>query len=80
VNYVVSAPRSESDLTPLTDEQWQTLSDRIGFSRIDLSKTTVADAMNIQRGGREIWIDLLACVLMLMTAEIFLSRLWSNVN
>ena len=78
VNYVVAAPRVDSDLTSLTVEQWQTLSKRIGFHRVDLATTTVAEAMNIQRGGREIWIDLVGALLVLMTAEMLLSRLWSN--
>jgi hypothetical protein len=74
VNFVVHASHGDSDLTPLTESQWRTLADRVGFSRVDLSNTTVADAINLQRGGREIWIDLIAGVVLLMMIEMVLSR------
>lgn len=77
LNYVVSAGRSESDLTPLTDEQWHTMADRVGFDRVDLAQSTVAAAIDSRRGGREIWIDLVGGVLGLMMLEMMVSRWWS---
>ncbi len=77
LNYVVSAGHADSDLTPLTDTQWAAVASRIGFDRVDLSLTTLADAIDVQRGGREIWIDLLGAILLLMVFETVLSRWWS---
>lgn len=77
--YVVSAGHYESDLTPLTDIQWRTLAKRVRFSRVNLGKSTVADAISNQRGGREIWIDLLGGVLLLIMIEGVLSKHWSVV-
>jgi hypothetical protein len=78
LSFVVNVGHGDSDLTPLTDDQWRTLVDRIGFERVDLSHTTVAAAIDSQRGGREIWIELLGGVLGLMMIEMMLSRWWSR--
>jgi hypothetical protein len=77
LNYVVSTGHGDSDLTTLTDAQWKTMADHLGLDRVDLSHTTVATAIDNQRGGREIWIDLLAAVLGLMMLEMLLSRWWT---
>jgi hypothetical protein len=77
LTYVVSAYRADSDLTPLTPEQSEALASRISMDRVDLTKTTVAQALDTQRGGREIWIELLGGVLLLMTIEMLVSRWWS---
>jgi hypothetical protein len=77
LNFVVNPGHAGSDLTPLTSEQWKTLENRGSFNRVNLAKTTVAAAVDNQRGGREIWIDLLGGVLGLMTLEMLLSRWWS---
>jgi hypothetical protein len=77
-SFVVNAGRNGSDLTPVSQEQWKTLADRVGFERVDLSRITVANAIDNQRGGREIWIDLLGGVLVLMLVELMLSRWWST--
>jgi hypothetical protein len=77
LSFVVNTGRMESDLTPLSDDQWKVMSDRVGFERVDLSHTTVAAAIDSQRGGREIWIELLGGVLGLMMIEMVLSRVWS---
>ena len=76
-SFTVMPARRESDLTPLTEDQWRTLTGRVGFERVDLARTTVASAVDRQRGGREIWIDLIGCVLLLMTIEMMFSRYWS---
>jgi hypothetical protein len=77
INYVVNLGHAESDLTTLTEDQWRTLSELAGFDRVDLSRTTVAAAIENQRGGREIWIELIGGVLGLMIVEMMLSRWWS---
>jgi hypothetical protein len=77
LSYVVNSGHADADLSPLTEEQWRSLADRLNFDRLDLSQTTVAAALDIQRDGREIWIDLLGGVLLLMSVETVLSRRWS---
>jgi hypothetical protein len=77
-NYVVRAGHGDSDITPLTETQWTTLADRVGFERLDLSTSTITDAIARQRGGREIWIDLIGAVVTLMMMEMLLSRMWSQ--
>jgi Aerotolerance regulator N-terminal/von Willebrand factor type A domain len=77
LNYVAATGHADSDLTPMTDDQWKAISKRISFDRVDLSQTTIAQALDIERGGREIWIELLGGMLLLMTIEMLLSRWWS---
>jgi hypothetical protein len=76
-NFVVTGTRSESDLTPLTDEQWQLLHRRVGIDRVEPTLTAVTNVVGRARGGREIWIDLLGGVLVLFVVETVLARLWS---
>jgi hypothetical protein len=77
LNYVAANGHADSDLTPMTNDQWKAISGRISFDRVDLSQTTIAQTVDIERGGREIWIELLGGVLLLMTMEMVLSRWWS---
>ncbi len=78
LSYVVSAGRADSDLTPLTESGWKVLQGRVNLHRVDLSQTTILQTMDIQRGGREIWIDLLGGVLVLMGVEMVLGKFWSG--
>jgi len=78
LNYVVSAGHGSSDLTPLSDAQWKVLTDRVKFDRVDLAHTTVANTIDSQRGGREVWIDLLVSVRALLAIERLLARWWSD--
>ena len=78
VNYVVSAGRNQSDLSPVTVEQWKAIEARIRLNRVEVSHTTIAAVVDNQRGGREIWIDLLGGVLGLLMLELLLARLWSR--
>lgn len=77
LQYVVAAPRAESDLTPMSEERWRHLSQTLGFERIDPLRTPVASAVARDRSGRELWAAALAGVLTLAGAEMLLARLWS---
>ena len=79
LNYVAATGHADSDLTPMTDDQWKAISKRISFDRVDLSQTTIAQAMDIERGGREIWIELLSGVLLLIMMEMLVSR-WLSMR
>jgi hypothetical protein len=76
INFVVAGSRTESDLTPLTDSQRKSLHQRVGLDWVEPTPATVAEAVDHQRGGREIWIDLLAGVLALSVVEVGLARWW----
>jgi hypothetical protein len=74
LNYVVPAPRTESDLTPLSDERWRELEQGLGFRRLDLQERPIAEALAGPRGGRELWAVALGMVLVLAVCELFIAR------
>jgi hypothetical protein len=77
VHYVVTPSSGESDLTPLTDEQWRTLQERVGFERVDPARSPVSAAVARDRVGRELWPLLLGVVLVLAAVEMGLAKMWS---
>ena len=78
LQYVVQAPRDDSDLTPLTEPRWRQLEEQLGFRRIDPRSTPVAAALAAERSPHELWPVLLAALLVLGVAETALARLWSR--
>ncbi len=80
MNFVVGRSRTESDLTPVSDDQWRSFRRKTGITRIEPAATPVADAVNHQRGGREVWIDLVGVVLMLGLVELAMTRCWSSTG
>jgi hypothetical protein len=78
INFVVTGSRAESDLTPLTDVRSRKLQARLNMKWIEPSPAAIAAAVDHQRGGRELWIDLLAGVLLLSMLELGLTRWWSR--
>ena len=77
LHFVVSPPRAESDLTPLSDEQWRMLSSRLGLSRIDPDQISVADAVARDRLGKELWPILITSIFVFALLEMLLARWWS---
>jgi hypothetical protein len=75
--FVVSAPREESDLTPLESAKWAQLQRELGFTRVEALSPELASAISVRRGGREMWLMLIVISLALLVAESALSRLWS---
>jgi hypothetical protein len=78
VQYVVHAPKQESDLTPLPEQRWQELSEAMGFVRIDTQKQSVASVLSASRSGRELWLALVGLTMALAVLEMGLARLWSS--
>lgn len=74
LNYVVPAPRAESDLTPLTESRWRELERSLGFRRLDPQDRPLADILAAPRGGRELWGAALGMVLVLSVVELFVAR------
>jgi hypothetical protein len=73
-NYVVSQPGAAVDLTPMTDEAWKLLRDKAGFVMADSTPQAVAAAAARSGAGREVWIEFLALVAVLVVAE----SLWAG--
>jgi hypothetical protein len=78
LHYAVASPRSESDLTPMTSQQWDGLAQAVGLERFDPAQTAVASAVARDRTGRELWAMLVAGVIALAMVEIALARIWSS--
>jgi hypothetical protein len=76
-HYVVRAPREESDLACLTDEQWAQHQRQLGFARIESSAEDVAAYLARQRRGTELWLPILAIVMTLGIGETWLARRWA---
>ena len=74
LHYVVPAPRTESDLTPLPDDRWLQLERALGFRRLDLQERPITEALAGPRGGRELWAAALGMVLVLALFELFIAR------
>jgi hypothetical protein len=72
--YVVPTPRTESDLSPLSEERWRQLEQGLGARRLDLQGRPIAEAIAGPRGGRELWAVVLGAVLVLAVVEMFIAR------
>jgi Aerotolerance regulator N-terminal/von Willebrand factor type A domain len=77
-SFIVQNPRDESDLTPLTARRWADLAQWLDFTRTDAQAAGLAAQAGVRRGGREMWVTLIALVLGIALAESALSRLWSS--
>ncbi|MFI5378095.1 MAG: BatA domain-containing protein [Tepidisphaerales bacterium] len=77
VHFVVQPPRQESDLTPLSEENWRRLSTEMPFVRLDLEAQAIGPILAADRHGHELWLVLLAAAILAAAAELALTRLWS---
>jgi hypothetical protein len=77
VHFVVQPPRQESDLTPLSEENWGRLSTGLPFVRLDLEAQAIGPILSGDRHGQELWLALLAAAILAAAAELSLTRLWS---
>jgi hypothetical protein len=76
--FIVQATRDESDLTPLSPQQWNTLQNSLGFNRLEAQSADLAAQAADRRGGHEIWLTLIALTLALMVAESAFARRLSS--
>jgi hypothetical protein len=79
-HFAITPPAQQSDLTPLSLEQWKTLSSELGFTLVELSQTPLAQALGDGHSTHEMWAALLAGVLALGVLELALGRIWSTGN
>ena len=73
-HYVVAAPHDESDLTQLSPQRWAELEQDLGLRRLEIGDRPIAAALAGPRGGRELWGAVLALVMLLAVAELFIGR------
>ena len=78
VPFVVMPSHEESDLTPLSSQQWNQLADRLKFTRVELDKTSLSSVVQQAAVRRELWPMLLTAVFMLALLESYLARRWTS--
>lgn len=75
--YYVLAPRDESDLTGLTDDQWKRLQQMLEFNVAASEPQGITEALSDSQ-RRELWPWLLGLVMFGAILEMGLTRLWSD--
>jgi hypothetical protein len=78
IHYVVQGARIESDLTPLTQEQWARLSKALGFVRLEGGNEVLRSVVTSDRRGHELWLAALLAAMGLGIGEMWLARRWSR--
>jgi len=74
VPFVVLPSHEESDLTPLTSQQWEQLANGLQFTRVELDKTALSSVVRQSSLHRELWPMLLTAVFALAMVESYLAR------
>jgi hypothetical protein len=85
--FVVRPPMEESDLTPVTNEQWTELRHRLNFeltsagapeaSAATPAQSTPAQSDSVDAAGREVWPLALGALAVMLLVESALGRTWS---
>lgn len=75
VHFVVQRSRAESDVRSLSAQEWRQIERATRMVRLDAQAEPLADAIESGRGGRELWLVLLACAVFLGVCELWLGRL-----
>jgi hypothetical protein len=76
--FVVGTPRAESDLTPMTDEQWSRVAKTIGAERVDLERRPISQAQEALREGVDMWLPLIGAAVVLSMLELSAARRWAG--
>jgi hypothetical protein len=79
--YVVRREPRESDLTPMSEEQWASRQQALGFERLEPGGGEGVELSRLlaeQRAGRELWLTLLLAAFGLALGEIALARFWTE--
>lgn len=81
--FLVKPPASESDLTPLGEESWDRLQHALGFELLPPASdqpatNTAALIATLGRFRSDLWLSLLAAVIVLLLLETAIARLWSR--
>jgi hypothetical protein len=76
--FVVSTPRAESDLTPMTDEQWSHVAKVIGAERVETERRPIPLAQEALREGVDLWLPLIGAAVILSMLELSAARRWAG--
>jgi hypothetical protein len=71
--FVVNFDRSESELTPLTDERWAELTDEERLHRIETPEE-LFESLETEASRIELWHLLLLAFLLILIGEVFMTR------
>jgi hypothetical protein len=77
-SFIVQAARDESDLTPLTAQQWADLQRMLAFKRTPAESADVAALAASRQSGHELWFPLVGMTLLALLAESAFSRALSS--
>jgi len=72
--FVVQSPRHESDLTCLSSQRWQGLMQLLDMQRLGEPGRALDRQIAAARGGRELWLPCILCVLILGVVELWVAR------
>jgi len=78
VQYVVQTPPRESDLTPLTAQQWGAMGKSLDFEMVDPGERSIGTVVAGARRGRELWLTLVGMVVVLSILELAVARRWGG--
>jgi hypothetical protein len=79
--FSVAPPAVESDLTPLSEDDWRRFERSLGFTRLETGERPLAARVSAARGGgNEYWLAALAGVMGLLVIELAMTRAWSGAN
>jgi hypothetical protein len=78
VQVVVRTPASESNLTPLSHEQWKRLEALVPMDRLDPQHQPLAAEQEAARAGTELWLPLLGGAMVLSILELSATRRWAG--
>src|SRR5262249_9795103 len=76
VQVVVRTPASESNLTPLSQEQWKRLEALVPMDRLDPQRQPLPAEQEAARAGTELWLPLLGGAMVLSILELSATRRW----
>lgn len=76
--FAMNPPLTESDLTPLTDEQWDRMANAVGFARIDPERRPPNVAQEGYREGLDLWLPLVGLAVVLSVIELSATRRWAG--
>ena len=76
--FVVGTPRTESDLTPMTDEEWGHVTKAIDAERVDPERRPIPLAQEALREGMDMWLPLVGVAVVLSMLELSAARRWAG--
>jgi hypothetical protein len=76
IPFVVRASLEESDLTPLTEQNWRRLSQALGLEQVDRPEDALPTVAAVT--GQSLWMPIVLTVIGVLVVELALTRWWSR--